>query len=194
VTKIILPVFTWLALLTLPALAHPGHGSPEGFLSGFHHPFAGADHVLAMVAVGLWAAIRGGSALWLWPAAFVAAMMGGFALAVQGVALPLYEPMILASLVGLGLAIMLAIRMPLAAGAAMIGLFGLFHGYAHGIEIVGSALPFALGFAVASIILHVIGLAVGALAQGVRMITLLRASGAAIALAGILLPSLELFK
>lgn len=192
--KIAVPTCAWLALMTLPAFAHPGHGLSEGVLSGFYHPFGGADHVLAMVAVGLWAGTRGGSAMWLWPAAFVAAMMGGFALAVHGVVLPLYEPMILASLVGLGLAIMLGIRMPVAAGAAMVGIFGLFHGYAHGIEIVGSALPFAAGFAAASVVLHVAGMVVATFAQGTRMTLPLRASGAAIASAGILLPSLEFLK
>ena len=192
--KVVLPACTWLALMTLPALAHPGHGSSDGFLSGFYHPFGGADHVLAMVAVGLWAAMRGGDAMWLWPAAFVGAMLGGFAMAVHGVVLPLYEPMILASLVGLGLVIMLGIRMPIAAGAGMVGVFGLFHGYAHGIEIVGSALPFAVGFAAASIVLHLGGMGIATFAQGARLVTPLRASGAAIALVGLLLPSLEYFK
>lgn len=189
--RLFLPACAWLAIMTLPALAHPGHGSSDGFLSGFWHPFTGLDHVLAMVAVGVWAAMRGGPALWAWPGAFVGAMMAGFALAVNGVVLPLYEPMILASLIGLGLAIMLGLRMPVLAGAAMVGGFGLFHGYAHGIEIVGSAVPFAAGFLAASIVLHATGMALAIFAQQVRVTAPLRVSGAAIALAGIALPMLE---
>ena len=84
----ILPAGAWLTIMTLPAFAHPGHGSSDGFLSGFFHPFTGLDHLLAMVAVGVWAAMRGGAAMWVWPAAFVGAMAAGFALAVHGVVLP----------------------------------------------------------------------------------------------------------
>lgn len=118
-------------------------------------------------------------------------MTAGFALAVNGVVLPLYEPMILASLIGLGLAIMLGLRMPVVAGAAMVGAFGLFHGYAHGIEIVGSAVPFAAGFLAASIVLHATGMVLTVFAQQIRVTAPLRVSGAAIALAGIALPMLE---
>jgi urease accessory protein len=180
--------------MTLPALAHPGHGPADGFMAGFYHPFGGLDHLLAMLAVGLWAAIRGGAAMWGWPAAFVVAMVGGFAFAMHGVVLPVYEPMILASLVGLGLAIVLGQRMPLAAGAALVALFGLFHGYAHGIEVTGSAISFAAGFAAASVMLHAAGLALGRLAEQSRHLMPLRVSGAAIALAGIVLPMLEYLK
>jgi urease accessory protein len=189
VKKVALPACVWLAITTLPALAHSGHGPSEGFLSGFHHPFTGLDHLLAMVAVGVWAAMRGGTALWGWPAAFVGAMVAGFALAVHGVVLPLYEPMILASLIGLGVVIMLGVRMPVLLGAAMVAIFGLFHGYAHGIEITGSALAFAAGFIAASIVLHCAGIAAGAFALGVGSTLSLRIAGAATALAGIVLAS-----
>lgn len=189
IKKVVLPACAWLIMSTLPALAHSGHGASEGFLSGFYHPFTGLDHLLAMVAVGVWAAMRGGAALWGWPAAFVGAMVAGFALAVHGTILPLYEPMIMASLIGLGVVIMLGVRMPVLLGAAMVAIFGLFHGYAHGIETTGSALPFAAGFVAASIVLHCAGIAAAAVALEVKSTVPLRVAGAATALAGIVLAS-----
>lgn len=180
-----------LLATTLPAAAHTGHGDADGFAAGFLHPFTGVDHLLAMLAVGLWAAIRGGGAIWAWPAAFVAAMLAGFGLAMQGVVLPFYEPMILASLIGLGLVIALAVPMPVWGGAALIALFGLFHGYAHGVEVSGAVLAFATGFALASMLLHIAGIAIAFLTARVSSMRPVRAAGAAIALFGLALAVME---
>lgn len=190
------------ALLTLAtlfatsavALAHPHpddhvhlaeHGS---FLTGFLHPLFGPDHVLAMVAVGLWASMSAGSALLIVPAAFVAAMMVGFGLSMAGVPLPLVEPGILASVVVIGLLVALAVRIPVAASAALVGLFALFHGHAHGAE-MGSATAFAYmaGFAIATALLHLAGVGLGLVLGGLGSLRLTRLLGAATAAAGLVL-------
>src|SRR5690606_32990283 len=112
--------------------AHVGAGATASFPAGLAHPFSGLDHMLAMVTVGLWATLRGGRALWAWPAAFVGVMLAGTALASMQVAMPLVEPGILASVVALGLLVALAIDLPVWSGALVVGLFALFHGHAHG--------------------------------------------------------------
>ncbi|WP_299821998.1 HupE/UreJ family protein [uncultured Jannaschia sp.] len=144
-----------------PALAHLDPGEHGSFLAGLSHPVFGLDHILAMVTVGLWAAALGGRALCALPSAFVGAMVLGFAGAVAGVTLPLVEPMILASVLALGLAVALALRLPVAAAAGIVGLFGLFHGHAHGGELgTAGALAFGLGFALSTALLHAFGVAV----------------------------------
>jgi urease accessory protein len=150
------------AAMTAPAFAHINPAEHGSFAAGLSHPFTGADHVLAMVAVGLWAAQIGGRARWIVPASFVSMMAIGFLLAMNGIALPFVEPGILASVVGLGLLVALAIRMPVAVSAAVVGIFALFHGHAHGGEL-GAATPlsFAIGLMVATAILHAIGLGLG---------------------------------
>ena len=128
-----------LALMSGAALAHPHyhHGEAAGFMPGFLHPLTGLDHVLAMVAVGIWAALIGGRALIAWPVAFVMTMAvaalagmayGGISVVEIGIAL---------SVVALGLAVALRVRAPLVLGGAVIGLFAIFHGYAHGGRIAG---------------------------------------------------------
>jgi len=153
-----------LALLLLigasPAFAHDGHGG--GMAAGLAHPFTGADHLLAMIAVGLFAAMRGGRALWAWPLAFVTAAGIGFAAGRYGVALPLIEPIVLASVLVLGLLVAAAMPVNLAAGIALVGLFGFFHGQAHAAEAgAQSIVTFAAGFLIASTALHVAGLGLG---------------------------------
>ncbi len=179
-----------IAALAAPgaALAHTGvgaHGSP--FVSGLLHPILGPDHLLAMVAVGLLAGMTRGRALWAYPASFVAAMILGGALGYEGVALPIVEPAILASVVALGAAAAFALRPPLALACAAIALFGVAHGYAHGLE--GPALgglPYGAGFVLATTGLHLAGLAAGVLA-GARLPALARAMGGLTAAAGVLL-------
>ena len=172
-----------------PAFAHldpAGHGS---FAVGASHPVFGPDHILAMVAVGLWAVVqarRSGlrRALWLLPTAFVGAMTFGFLLAMAGVGLPMVEPMILASVMVLGGMTALALRLPLAAAAAVTGLFALFHGHAHGAEIgAATALPYLAGFALSTALLHAAGVA-GGMALAQRSPALTRLLGAGVALAG----------
>ena len=151
-----------LAATAAPAFAHldpPEHGS---LMSGLSHPLSGADHVLAMVAVGLWAAQIGGRAKWIVPASFVSVMAIGFLMAMSGLHLPFVEPAILASIIGLGLLVALAVTVPTVASAAVVGVFALFHGHAHGSEL-GAAMPvtFALGFLIATAVLHATGLGLG---------------------------------
>lgn len=149
-----------LALAASPALAHPGHEGTASLLAGLEHPLLGWDHLLAMLAVGLWAGLAGGRAAWAWPLAFVGGMLGGGALGLAGLALPAGEPLILASVLGLGLATLLALSVPAAAGTGLVVLLGLCHGNAHGLEAPADAagLAYAAGFALATAALHALGL------------------------------------
>jgi urease accessory protein len=173
---------------THAALAHIG-GHAGGFSNGLAHPFYGADHVLAMVAVGLWASQLGRPALWLLPVTFPLVMAVGFALGVAGVALPWVEIGIAGSVIALGALIAFALRPSIAFSAAMIGLFALFHGHAHGTAwpAHGTALTFALGLMLATVILHGVGLAVGLLAFRPIGRIAMRTAGGAIAALGVVL-------
>ncbi|MBP2233717.1 urease accessory protein [Sinorhizobium kostiense] len=147
-----------------PAFAHLDPTAHGSLVAGLSHPLFGADHVLAMVAVGLWAAQTGGRALWAVPVAFVATMTLGFALAITGAPLPFVEPAILASVVALGLIVAMAMRLDAAKAAAIVGAFALFHGHAHGGEIGAAAITsFAAGFAIATALLHAAGIGLGML-------------------------------
>ncbi|QND57981.1 MULTISPECIES: HupE/UreJ family protein [Mesorhizobium] len=170
----------------MPAYAHVGVGTTSSFTAGFMHPLSGLDHMTVMVAVGLWAALKGGRAVWAWPAAFVGVMLGGAALGMAHVPVPFVEPGILASVVALGLLVALAIDLPVSAGVAIIGLFALFHGHAHGTEVPENAggLEYMAGFAVATVLLHAVGIAAG-LGLGMRFRGLARVAGAACAAIGV---------
>ncbi|HVV94336.1 MAG TPA: HupE/UreJ family protein [Hyphomicrobiales bacterium] len=178
-----------LALAATPALAHPLVYHVLSFTAGFRHPLTGADHILAMVAVGLWAALRGGRARWAWPATFVTVMLVGGVLGMSG--LVRFEPSavesgIAASIVVLGLLVAAAARLPTVAGAVLVGVFALFHGYAHGIEMpaTGQAALYAAGFVLATAALHGVGLLLGTAARG-RAEPALRALGALTGAAGL---------
>ena len=174
----------------VPAFAHLDPLEHGSIAAGLSHPLFGADHVLAMVAVGIWAAQiatdpNRRQALWLVPAAFVAMMVLGFGLAVAGAPLPFVEPAILASVMGLGLLVALAVHVPVSASAAVVGIFALFHGYAHGGELgSAAALQFGLGFAVATAFLHLIGVGLGMTTARLAP-AIGRIAGAATALAGL---------
>ena len=175
-----------LLAAAMPAYAHVGAGTTSSFTAGFAHPLSGLDHMAVMIAVGLWAAMKGGKALWAWPLAFVGVMLAGGALGMLHVPVPFVEPGILASVVALGLLMALAIDLPVSAGVAVIGLFALFHGHAHGTEVpenVGG-LDYMAGFAVATALLHGVGIAAG-VRLGSRFRGLARAAGAACAAIGI---------
>lgn len=150
------------AAATAPAFAHLNPEEHGSMMAGLSHPLFGADHILAMVAVGIWASQIGGRALWAVPAAFVSMMAAGFALAVSGIELPFVEPAILASVIGLGILVAAAVRLPVAASAAVVAIFALFHGHAHGGELgTAGALQFGIGFLIATAGLHVAGLGLG---------------------------------
>lgn len=172
------------AATTGPAFAHLDPTEHGSFMAGLTHPLSGADHMLAMIAVGLWAAQIGGRARLLVPAAFVSLMSLGFILALAGMPLPFVEPGILASVIGLGLLVMLAVRMPIAVSTVIVGIFALFHGHAHGGELGGAAvMTFGLGFVAATALLHAAGVSLGMLVGG-RNPIVTRILGTATALGG----------
>ena len=184
-----LPITIFLLVASGTAFAHPGH-NVSGFAAGLMHPFSGLDHLLAMVAVGLWAAQgntlkRGRSKVWLLPATFMTMLAVGAGIAMQWQSLPLVEPGIAASVLALGLLIALSLQLPASLSVAITRLFGLLHGYAHGLELPRSAAPveYALGFLAATAALHLGGIAAG-LAMRQRYALLTRFLGSAIAVSG----------
>ncbi|MEO6920649.1 MAG: HupE/UreJ family protein [Collimonas sp.] len=168
------------------AFAHPGHPDAFGFNDGFAHPFSGIDHLLAMLAVGLWAAQNKRSALWVLPLLFPLMMVAGALLAFAGVSVPGVETGIAASVAVFGLLIAFAIRMPLWASAAVVSVFALLHGYAHGSELPhgASALWYGAGFVAATALLHLLGLTIGLVAGQKMAAQVVRAGGIAIAAVG----------
>ncbi len=170
------------------ALAHPGHGE-GGLMHGFSHPIAGIDHVLAMVAVGMFAARLGGRALWLVPLGFVGAMAVAGALGMAGIRLPFAEAGIALSVVVLGLAVAFRLSLPELAAMALVGFFALFHGHVHGVEMpaAASAVPYAVGFLGATAMLHAMGVSIGLLVgrEGGMSRRLAQAGGGAMALFGL---------
>jgi len=174
-----------LFLLPIIAQAHTGTGQAGDLATGFGHPLGGTDHLLAMIAVGLWAAQMGGSAVWVVPASFVSIMVLGGALGVLGFQIPYIEEGILVSVLVLGVLIAAAVRLPAFAGAAVVGLFALFHGHAHGAEmpLASASISYSLGFALATAILHGLGLFLGIASTSTKT----RLAGSAIALSGVYL-------
>lgn len=178
-----------VSLTATPALAHVDVGQTSSFMAGLLHPIGGLDHILAMVAVGLWAVLKGGRAVWIWPLAFVAVMLVGGALGMAGVTIPFVEPGIIASIVVLGLLTALAVNLPVAAGAALIAVFSLFHGHAHGAEapVTGAALLYTGGFALATAALHGVGIAFGLASRTTVWRTVVRGAGAGLGALGVAL-------
>jgi urease accessory protein len=176
-------------LLVLPAPAWAHTGGLGGFGAGFLHPLGGLDHVLAMLAVGMWGAQLGAPALWVLPIAFPMVMALGGVAGIAGVPLPGVELGITLSVVVLGAMIAFDRRPPLWVAGALVGCFAVFHGWAHGVELPGqaSAVPYSAGFVTATGIIHLAGIAVGlvvGLPYGAR---LLRLGGSAISAAGLVL-------
>lgn len=181
-----------LILIALPtaAFAHSGHGDTAGLLAGFMHPVGGLDHILAMVAVGVFAFVLGGRALFLVPLSFVGMMAAGFLLGVSGVDLPFVELGIALSSIVIGAAAAWGRPMPVAAAMALVGAFAVFHGHAHGAEMPANAAGFeyAVGFMLATALLHLSG--IGA-AMGVSRLAgrfgrpVAQVAGAAFALGGV---------
>ena len=166
--------------LLLPsfAYAHVGVGEASGFLHGLTHPTSGLDHVCAMLAVGLWAAQMGGRSVWAVPLTFVGVMALGGALPMLGIGVPFVEQGIVLSVLLLGVLIAASVRLPLWLSSGMVGLFALWHGHAHGAEMpaFGSGIEYALGFMLATGLLHVAGIAFGLGMQ--RLPVLSRVEGA----------------
>ncbi|MDG4552796.1 MAG: HupE/UreJ family protein [Candidatus Competibacter sp.] len=184
----------WVALALLWTASSVANAHTSGlphmdFATGLGHPFNGLDHILAMVAVGLWAAQRGGRALWLVPLTFVLTMAAGGALGFLDVPLPMVELGIAGSVLVFGVLVALASRLPLTVSMALAGLFALFHGHAHGAEMAAesSALWYGLGFMLATATLHTIGIGTVLAARPGMPARLVRIGGAAIAASGVLL-------
>lgn len=169
------------------AHAHSEGGIAGGFLSGFFHPVNGIDHVIAMVAVGLWGAFLGSPALWVLPMVFPLVMTIGGALGVMGVPLPAVETGIAVSAIALGGVVAGAVRPPLWVAAVMVGVFAIFHGHAHGTELPNAADPIAysLGFVTATGLLHLAGIGLGLLTRWPAGVKAVRAMGAGIAVGGL---------
>ncbi|MGA9046387.1 HupE/UreJ family protein [Sulfuricurvum sp.] len=167
-------------------LAHTGTGSVSGFGAGFSHPVGGADHILAMIAVGLWAAQMGGRALWAVPLSFVLMMVAGAAMGIQ---VPFIEEGILASVLVLGGLIGFGVKMPVMFSSAIVGLFAIFHGTAHGAEMPLNAggVEYAAGFVLATALLHIGGIAIGLAMHKLSESKASRAAGGAIAASGLAL-------
>ena len=177
-----------LLLLSLPATAsaHTETGQVGGFASGFLHPLTGLDHIVAMVAVGLWGAFLAGRAMWMLPVVFPVVMAFGGALGVMGVPVPSVETGIALSGIVLGVMVALAVKPPLWVAAVIVGFFAVFHGHAHGTELPDSANPmtFAAGFVISTGLLHLCGIAFGLLVRWPWGRITVRAGGVAIALVG----------
>lgn len=175
-----------ITLFSGVALAHTG-GTVGGFTSGFSHPVLGWDHVVAMVAVGLWGAFLGMPALWILPVVFPLVMAFGGALGVAGIPVPSVETGIAVSAIVLGLMVAFALRPPIWVAAIIVGVFAIFHGHAHGTELPEATSPitYSLGFVVATGLLHLSGIAFGLLVRWPMGKIAVQAGGGVIALLGV---------
>ncbi|MFO1039430.1 MAG: HupE/UreJ family protein [Geminicoccaceae bacterium] len=184
-----------MAVLLAPdlALAHTGTGDLNGFFSGFEHPILGPDHLVAMLAVGLWGAQLGNPALWVLPITFPLVMAFGGVMGVSGVELPFLETVIAMSGLVLGLAVAFSWPAPLWLAGCIVALFAIFHGNAHGLELPEAASPlaYAVGFVLATGMIHLCGIGIGTLARWPIGERVVRAGGLAVAALGLwyLLPT-----
>lgn len=176
-----------ILLQTTPAaFAHTADSLSGGFVSGLLHPIFGWDHVVAMVAVGLWGAVLGRPALWVLPIVFPLVMALGAVLGIAGINVPFIEVGIALSGVVIGLMIVFLVKAPMAFAAILVGLFAIFHGHAHGTELPDAANPIAysVGFVIATGMLHVAGILFGTLMASDTGRLAVRAGGGVISLIG----------
>jgi urease accessory protein len=177
---------TPLLLAATPAFAHVGQHVGFSAASGFAHPLMGLDHLAAMIAVGLWAAMAGGKRIWIWPAAFVVGMLVGGFIGHAGIELPQVEPAIALSVVVLGALVATGVSAPVPVGAVLVAAFAIFHGHAHGAEAPAEGWAgYALGFAAATALLHFVGIGIGLGLQRTVGALPVRALGAATAVLGV---------
>lgn len=178
-----------LSILPTAALAHTLIGDASSFMHGFAHPFSGLDHVLAMVTIGLFAFQLGGRSLWRVPASFIAAMALGGALGLSGTEIFMSDTAIAFSVFALGLFVALSVKAPMVIAMALSSLFGLFHGYAHGVEmpVGGAGSVYTLGLVFATATLHCAGAATAMLSVLIvrsQALAALRSAGGVVALTG----------
>lgn len=181
-----------LLLLSAVAEAHSGHGAVSGVGAGIAHPLGGLDHMLAMLAVGVLCVQMSGRAVWAIPATFVAMMVVGGVIGLGGVAVPLVEPGIVGSVIVLGAVIAGGRHLPVFAAVPFVGVFAVFHGYAHGAEMPAgaSALEFGIGFILSTVLLHAAGAGLGIVSEKLGRqfaSVVIRVTGTAIAVAGVTL-------
>lgn len=178
---------TLASVLASPASAHTGTGLAGGFVSGLLHPLSGMDHLLAMVSVGLWGAILGRPLLVALPVIFPAMMAGGAILGMVGAPVPPVELGIALSVLMLGMAIAFGLRPPVWLACVMVGVFALFHGYAHGRELPSAADPigYSAGFVLSTGLLHIAGIAVGTVNDTRRGALFVKGLGAGIGVTGL---------
>ncbi|MEM9332209.1 MAG: HupE/UreJ family protein [Pseudomonadota bacterium] len=179
-------ILLFAVCIASPALAHTGEGLSGGFLSGLTHPIFGWDHVVAMVAVGLWGAVLGKPSVWILPIVFPLVMAIGAALGIIGIPVPYIETGIALSGIVLGLLVAFLIKAPMILAATLVGLFAIFHGYAHGTELPEAVSPIAygVGFVIATGLLHAVGILFGALINSGIGKIIVRLGGIIIALVG----------
>jgi urease accessory protein len=186
-------VWRWTTFLLLVAPlglhAHTLQGDKSSFAAGFHHPLHGLDHVLAMIMVGIWATQISRSAMWKVPLIFVSVMMLGGVFGFTGIPVPFVESGIIASLLVLGALVAGAVRVPIKMAICIVGIFALFHGYAHGLEMPKelTSYGYSLGFVCATILLHLSGICVAFFTHRYRYNTFLRYVGVSTAITGIVL-------
>ena len=181
------PLMFAIAFWAQSAEGHTSKGEAIGFLSGLRHPISGLDHVLAMIAVGLWGAQLGAPAIWMLPVAFPMVMALGGMMGLLGIPLPGVEYGIAASMILLGAAVLLELRPPLALAAALVSFFAIFHGHAHGTELPPgqSGLLYSMGFVMATGCLHGVGISIGLVHRWTWGQMFLRFAGAFIAGTGV---------
>ncbi|MBO0333548.1 HupE/UreJ family protein [Sneathiella sp. CAU 1612] len=179
-------VATTSLLLASPALAHAGPGIVGGFTSGFVHPVLGWDHVVAMVAVGIWGAFLGKPGIWVLPVVFPLVMAVGALLGFMGIAFPAVEAGIASSAIVLGLLIVFMVRPPVWIAGIVVAFFALFHGHAHGAELpaAANAVAYGVGFVLATGLLHLCGIGFGTLGNSRAENIVIRIGGGAITVVG----------
>lgn len=185
----LLLTFASAVLCPAPAFAHQAPGMGNGFATGFLHPLTGIDHVLAMLAVGMWGAQLGAPAIWALPVAFPLVMALGGVAGILALPMLAIEPGIVLSVIVLGACIALDRRPPLWVAAALVSAFAVFHGYAHGAELPrqDAAVAYCAGFVLATGSIHLAGISIGMVMRLPNGLRLLRAGGSLISLAGLVL-------
>jgi urease accessory protein len=186
--SIYLSAWALLLLWASPALAHVEQGQAVGFITGLEHPWSGLDHVLAMIAVGIWGAQLGNPALWILPVTFPMVMSLGAMMGLLGIPLPGIEIGIAVSAILLGAMVLGEVKPKLYIAAAMVGFFAIFHGHAHGTELPAgqSGLLYSMGFVIATGVLHGIGILIGTIHRWPAGKMALRGAGAFIAVMGVI--------
>lgn len=178
-----------LLLIANGADAHTFGAAGAGFAEGVGHPVGGLDHLLAMTAVGLWAGLKGGRAVWMVPLSFVVMMAVGGVVGMLGIPVPMVEPGIAGSVLVFGVLIAWSSRLPVGLGMAVVGLLAICHGHAHGTEMpqAASAIRYGLGFVLGTGVLHAVGVGLGMVGRERLPAPLMRVGGATIAAVGVYL-------